>query len=241
MVLCIGMGLVFHFTSCKKNKSAVAGEPVLEFPTYSDLPYDTSGIDGVLSVNLLFDSTKEKRESNLYFTAWFTQKTTQGFRDSLVIYANGRSLAGNGNYFTAAIGKYDPGMHFIPDTSIAWSVNAGVGNMFTYTATDTFPAYHLGLPDTIATGRNDTFRFDSNLVHYADIVLVKLIVPGGQTILYPVATTGRVALDKGLISGIANKDIGVTVSVFNRQSLIFNNKKYLFVKEYTLGRNVWFK
>lgn len=239
--LCLGILLLSDLTSCKKGTSTDPPEPAIVFPAYSDLPYDTSALHGVFSANLLFDSTASVRQSNLYFTAWFTDKVTQGFRDSLEVHANARTLTPYGNYFATATGLYTPAAGFIPDTSIAWSIDGGPGNAFTYTNIDSFPVYRTGIPDTIAKGRNNTFTFDGSSVANADKVLLKVLVANAPPVQFVINPPGSITLDESFIASLANKRIGVTVSVFNREPLAFNGKNYLFVREYTLGRSVWFK
>jgi len=237
---------VGYFVACKKKKSAaVAVTYPLTFPAYADLPYDTTFIDAVFSANILFDSTKAHREYNIYFATWFTQKVSAGFIDSVVINANSLTLGGAGYYLSASFNQSVPPVGFSPDTSVAWSMTGITGYDFTYTNTDSFPTYNVYLPDTISKGRNNTFVFNATTVLNADTVLLKLIIPQGKdtTTLryYASPTTGSIVIDPSLISSITGRDVGVIVSVFNHEPLTVNGYKYLFVKEYSFGRNVWFK
>jgi hypothetical protein len=237
---------VVCFNACKKSKSTTASASAIVFPEDADLPYDTSGYQGVFAADILFDSTKGHREGKMMFNAWFTQKASKGFVDSISIGANGRSLIGYGRYFSTSTPEFTPGVNFRPDTPLAWTMTGIQGTEFSYSNANTFPSYKINLPDTITKTRNNKFTFNASTLLDADTVIMKLLIPAANntvnTLIYRSGKAGAtVTLDSTFVNSVANHSIGVVINVFNKQDQTINGYKYLFVREYSFGRNVWFK
>jgi hypothetical protein len=232
--------------SCKKKKhddSPVASPFV--FPANADIPYDTTAVDGIFSANITLDTTQGNIRCNLYFNAWFTHLVSNGFTDSATIIANARTLKASKRFFTANIGEFAPTGNFDPDTSVAWQMTGVPPSDFTYHEGRGFPKCAVSLPDTLTSG-SSAFTFDTVSVALADTAILKLLVPvskdSTKEIRYSVGPhTGKFALDTAVIKSLANKNIGVVISVFNHQPATLKGMKYFFIREYSLGKNVWFK
>lgn len=243
---CLCVFIAVGIISCNKSRQS---DPVditaITFPSHSDMPYDTSHVAAAFSSELLYDSVNHHREANLYFTAWFPQNVTDSFVNVAVVNANGRQLTRNGRTFMAAVGKFVPTDNFRPDTTVSWAMSGSPDFTFSYTNTDSFPEYKVPLPDTLVSGKSYNFYFDNNTTHNVDFVQMRLIVPTNDTsstvTLYYGPPGNPVILNDDLVKTLSGKKIGILISVFNHRTAVQNNNKYIFVKEYTYGRNVWFK
>ena len=248
VIICVCVLGMCHFLACKKsNIPAVTAAATAIFPGDTQVPYDTSGVSGVFLSRLSLDSSGVTAQCNLSFSAWFTHRVTKGFADSAIVIANGRTLTEQGNYLTANTGSFIPPTGFKADTPVAWIVKGNAQGSFGYANTDSFPAYTAALPDTVSATLNNTFVFNTSTVADADTILFQLVMPVNKdssvTVLsyYGNPSGGNITLEKGITGMLAKKSIGVFVSVFNHQVLTINGSKHMFIKQYTLGRNVWFK